>query len=103
MPARNFKAWEKLETDQGGFLKNRTLPQSDKLTFRQRRFVDEYLACGIGTKAVIAGYTGKHAHKVAFALTRQPKIKRAIQAAYILQQQRLERQQDILLVNMALD
>ena len=74
------------------------MPQPDKLTFRQRRFVDEYLACGIGTKAVIAaGYTGKYAHKVAFALTRQPKIKRAIQAAYTLQQQRLERQQDILL------
>ena len=52
------------------------MPELDKLTFLQRKFVDEYLACGIGTKAVIAaGYTGKHAHKVAFALTRQPKIK----------------------------
>lgn len=68
------------------------------LTPRQQRFVDEYLIDSIGKQAAIrAGYSPKTAEAQASRLLSIAKVREAVDAAKIRQQDRLEIKADVIL------
>ena len=68
---------------------------SQNLTFKQQRFVEEYQVDGNGSQAVIrAGYKTNYPAEIAYGLLRNPKVKHSLQDAQTARSERLEMQAD---------
>lgn len=67
------------------------MPGGDKLTDRQRRFVEEYLVdCNAARAAVRAGYSPKGAEKTGYRLKKVPAVRVALEAAFEVKRQGAE-------------
>lgn len=70
--------------------------QRRKLSDRQKRYVDHYLACLVGkTAAERAGYSKRSAEVISYALQRQPVVRAAIEAGLA--------EREVALKDMAID